>query len=98
MSDRHCNALLLVGYARCSSAPQERSVPGQFERINHQAQRHGHTLGNLMIDVPSAPPSKAARKRRRRPCLAVPATPGPAPPCHAPPRRASPRRACRAVS
>jgi DNA invertase Pin-like site-specific DNA recombinase len=55
MSDRHCTALLLAGYARCSSAPQERSIPEQIEWINHQVQRHGHTLVNSVFTDEAIP-------------------------------------------
>jgi DNA invertase Pin-like site-specific DNA recombinase len=55
MSDRHSTALLLVGYARCSSAPQERSIPEQVEWIDHQVKRHDHTLANKVFTDEAIP-------------------------------------------
>src|SRR5262245_6556169 len=55
MSGSHCTALELVGYARCSSAPQERSIPEQIEWIGHQVESHGHTLVNSVVTDEAIP-------------------------------------------
>src|SRR5438105_4801809 len=44
MSPGNPTALLLVGYARCSSDLQERSTPEQIEWIDGEVGRGGHTL------------------------------------------------------
>src|SRR5262249_2800766 len=67
MSDRHCTALLLAGYARCSSAPQERSIPEQIEWINHQVHRQGHPLFTTVFTDEATPgPDRTGREGFQR--------------------------------
>ena len=44
MSANSLSSLRLLGYGRCSSDKQDKSVPQQIEWINSYIAKHGHTL------------------------------------------------------